>query len=106
MTFTARQVEKAVENYNGYDDGWFMAEYWTATKPQELDIDGEKVYAVYVDGKPGEEGGGERIWMVLQVGTQFFKKHGCHISHDGTYWDGGIQEVIPVEKTVTVYETL
>lgn len=118
--YTPDQVARAVEAHYG-EDTWHNAESWLPAGVSKsdwrevdvdkdnrllLDIDGQAEYAEYMGGKPAEEGGGERIHVVIKVGQQYFMKHGCHISHDGTYWDGSVNEVRPETKTITVYETL
>jgi hypothetical protein len=102
MTYTARQVEEAVENG---EDGWMSIDWMSEGRTFSLDINGETVEATYVGGKQSEEGGGEHVYLVVKVGSQFFRKNGYYASHYGVEWDGSIEEVHPVEKTVTVYET-
>lgn len=114
--YTPRQVEDAVEASTD-EDGWHVCEDWQDYRENGhdderlvLDIDGQREYAEYVGGKPAEENGGSKIWAIIKVGegpdAQYFKKYGCHISHDGTYWDGSLVEVKPAQKTVTVYDNL
>jgi hypothetical protein len=117
--YTADQVEAAIEGSADFDS-WYDAEMWrpanTRTnwrgEPIEhdderlvIDIDGTQ-YVEFVDGKMPAEGGGEDIWLVVEVGGQFFEKTGYYLSHDGSYWDGEFTEVHPVEKIVTVYEAV
>ncbi len=60
----------------------------------------------------GGEGQGDNYYLVLKVvdilssdGTvRYFKKLGWHASHDGSYLDGDLVEVKPVDRTVTFYE--
>ncbi len=118
MKYTADQIQAAVEAPG--EETWRDAETWLPAGVREdywgtkknhpdnrlvLDIDGEKVYAEYIGGKPPEEGGGERVYIIVKVGEQFFRKNGYYASHYGTDWDGSVDEVHPVTKTITVYET-
>lgn len=108
-SYTAIQVENAVGRRSDLFDksaNWEDVESWTEEAPLLLDIEDVEEYAVYVDGRLPSWGGGERIYAIIKVGTQFFKKHGCYVRGDDTYWDGSIQEVHPVTKVTTVYETL
>lgn len=70
----------------------------------EITLRGNTVEVEKVASKPAEEGGGDTIFVVIRIGTQFFKKEGYYVSHDGEYWDGYLTEVFPEEKTITVYE--
>lgn len=118
--YTAHAIEAAIEIDPEFD-GWSMADEWRPAGEYErwsggvynredsrlkLDIDGITEYAEYVDGKMPEEGGGEQIYVVIKVGTQYFRKDGYYLSHDGSYWDGDVVEVRPIEKTITVYEPI
>lgn len=55
----------------------------------------------------GGEGQGDEAWIVMGLTMchdveRLFRKEGWHRSHDGTYYDGDLIEVVPrvVEKTV------
>lgn len=101
--YTEHEIDEAA-NFDyiweelGADYGWLTDHHVT------LSLRGEDVVVKRVAGKAPEEGGGENIWTVIQVGNQFFKKTGWYASHDGSYWDGSCTEVHPVERTVTFYE--
>lgn len=116
--YTAAQVEAVID---AADVEWSYAEDWHAAGTYKdwrgddveqednrlrLDIDGETVYAEFAGGKMPAEGGGERVYAVIKVGDQFFQKNGYYARHYGTDWDGSLDEVHPVEKVVTIYETL
>lgn len=49
------------------------------------------------------EGEGE-IFLVFEVDGKFYKKFGYQSSYGGREWDGGVVEVQPVTKTITVWE--
>lgn len=54
-------------------------------------------------------GGEGEIYVVLKVShfqgdVQFFKKSGIYSSYSGHVWNDGLTEVVPVEKTIIVYE--
>lgn len=57
-----------------------------------------------VDDVDPEVEGQEDVYVVVKIGTQFFKQTGYYTSHSGSSWYGTIKEVKPVQKTVTVYE--
>ncbi len=54
----------------------------------------------------GGEGQGEEFWVVFRVVStgQLFRVDGYYSSYDGGSLDGSPYEVVPVEKTITVYE--
>lgn len=53
----------------------------------------------------GGEGDGEIRYVVFSVGDQFFKVSGYYASWDGSNWDDPTPvEVVPTEKTITVFE--
>lgn len=93
-----KDIEAALEELG---DWWYVA-----------DMDADVVEGI--DGivtaveQKGGVGQGEycHIILMIQTGEKFrhFKKVGCHVSHDGTYWDGDFTEVQPVQKTITVWE--
>jgi hypothetical protein len=97
--YTPAEIDTAVdEQWEALSDGY---------GPKTLTIRGEDVPVERLDGVPGREGGGEDIWVVIKVGDQLFRKDGYYGSGYGEDWDGGEPtEVRPVEKTVTVYESV
>jgi hypothetical protein len=104
MTYTAREVEHAVEEHDDFD-GWGEIK-WTNTGDVALTVtlNGESVDVTKV-ADYGGEGQGDEIWVVVQVGDQLFRKDGYYASHYGSDWDGDFDEVFAHEKTITVYET-
>jgi|SRR5687768_13567567 len=52
----------------------------------------------------GDEGSGEYMAVVLQVGSRVFRKEGHYASWDNDRWDGKFREVKPVKKMITVWE--
>jgi hypothetical protein len=59
----------------------------------------------------GGEGQGDDYHIVFTVtddagNVRTFKRNGYHASHDGSYLDGPTEEVKPVEKVVTVWESI
>ena len=116
--YTAPDVEAAIKRAMGTEDSsWGEVENWRPAPQRNwkgevyseedlrlvLDIDGQKEYAEFIDGKMPREGGGEDVWIIVGVGTQLFRKYGYYASHYGTDWDGSFEEVTPVEKVITVY---
>jgi hypothetical protein len=73
---------------------------------RDIDFDGEPVtVTVVAKAEESENAGyGEAVWVVVQVGDQFFKKAGYTSSYDSDQFDGACVEVSPREKTVIVYE--
>jgi hypothetical protein len=73
-------------------------------------VDGEldEIIPAYeiVDKKGDREGGGEYSMKVFHFkeANVFLKVTGFYSSYHGTDWNEEIEEVKPVEKTVTVYE--
>jgi hypothetical protein len=66
---------------------------------------GEHVPVVIVDSLGGTEGAYDiETHVLIRVGTQYFRKTGHYYSHYGDDWDGPFTEVVPTEKTITVYE--
>jgi hypothetical protein len=111
--YTAAEIEAAVTALTEAEDGEWYDEYeggiWEAisdndkSAPKTVSLRGEHVPVTRVDGKPGAEGGGEEIYVVVQVGDQFFEMPGFYGSEAGETWDGDLYEVHPEEKTITVY---
>lgn len=82
---------------------------WNEAEDESLghtwDVEGIGV-VILVDSSPGREGGGEHVWVVVRTETtgQFFRMNGYYSSYEGSEYDGGLFEVTPQERTVTVYE--
>ena len=59
-----------------------------------------------VDGEGGTEGGGEYCYGVICVGEEYYKAEWSYYSYSGCdtdYMEDTIKEVVPEEKTITVY---
>lgn len=74
-------------------------------------VDGEPVKVTLMDRADEspyqmlDEVYGYDVWMVVQIGDQFFKKFGYWTSHEGRSWQGyKCVEVFPKTKTVEYYE--
>ena len=82
--------------------------YWFGDGCENEDIEGIEGLVSAVEVKGGGEGSGEYCHVVLKIehegNVRHFKKVGCHVSHDGTYWDGPFTEVQPVQKTIVAWE--
>jgi hypothetical protein len=101
--YTAREVEQAIEGHD-YFDGWGEIKWSNeGDVALEIPLNGETVPVTKV-ASFGGEGQGDEIWVVVQVGTQLFRKDGYYASHYGSDWDGDFEEVAAREKVVTVYE--
>ena len=75
-----------------------------ANQNAPVDIDGVNFYVV--DGKFGEEGGGENIWIVFHVEGQdtLYRITGFYSSYDGSEWGAeGIEEVEARPKVIQEY---
>jgi len=59
-----------------------------------------------VDRSTDYEDGQEERTMILKVGDRFVKKVGYYDSWESSDWYGSITEVKPVDKIVTVYESV
>lgn len=61
-----------------------------------------------VEVEGGSEGGGEYCYGVIRVGDKYFKAEWSYYSYNGCEYDyieESIQEVVPVETTITVYQS-
>jgi hypothetical protein len=67
-----------------------------AKKPDDSLVD---LYGEYPQGYEGQ------MWMVFQIGDQFFRKMGTVSSYGAEQWDGPFREVFGKLKTVTVFES-
>lgn len=95
-SLTLQDVEETCEAH-----GWWSLDY--------RQVPGWEDLTLVVIEQGGGEGSSYDIELVFSLTdskgrTRYFKKYGHHISHDGTYWDGDLEEVKPQKKTVTVYE--
>jgi hypothetical protein len=122
MSFTAKEVQSAIETYD--------SRFWDTGHPnydEELEDDGVQNvwdYFIYDENnrKPvsvpglgnveyvdnGTELGqfsDKNTFVIVKVGDQFFKMEGWYDSWGGeSGWEGPFYEVKQVEKTVTVWE--
>lgn len=101
MSFTARDVDEAVQD----DWGWSETSYRAKTDPFALLLGGKAYVARTVDQSRLGEGATD-VWVVIEIDGRHFRKTGYHQSHDGTYWDGQVTEVRPKEKMITVYDNI
>lgn len=132
--YTAKEVERALLPYvGGYfgdmteaeeavaeeaannDRTWEELEYtlkgsavWgddPAVPPvTHIEVRGEQAEIEVVEDHGGGEGSGEERWIVVRVGTQFFRQEGYYVSHYGSEFDGDFKEVHKTERMVTFYE--
>jgi hypothetical protein len=108
MTLTTVEVENAIEAYDGKaaEIGSTFIEMLEYSK-QGVSVPLSVGNAIEVDAKWGKEGGGDKIWVVFQIGDQLFRKEGYYSSYGGDEWEeGDITEVKQIPKTIFVYETV
>lgn len=111
MTFNAADLSEAIDNgatQDGYFDdevgaSQFYGDWWGANKTKKVTVSGVEYDATLVEEFGGMDMGSE-CWVVFEVDGRLFKKYGSYYSHDGYYWDGSLDEVRPVQKTITVFE--
>ncbi len=115
MSFDANDVQSAIqsgpvrvtynwapkESYNVDPYAFYEAMQVNATGT--ITLDGREYAVKPVDSYGGEDMGTE-LWVVFEIDGRLFKKYGAHYSHDGSYWDGSLNEVQAKQKTVTVFE--
>jgi hypothetical protein len=79
---------------------------WKKGEPEYEFVDG--LGKVFLEKQHGGEGMGDDYYIILRVTddttTRYFQKNGYHASHDGSYLDGSLEEVKPVQRTVTFFE--
>lgn len=94
-------IVKLPENKDIYSD--FIEQEYTFNVPQI--IGGVKITAIERNG--GGEGDGESMSIIFQVNDdRIYRVYGHHDSWNGNEWDDvyDITEVVPTQKTITVYE--
>lgn len=94
------------EGEDEYDSGWMALTYAKQGGAPWLIKDLGSVYLVKQHGGEGE---GDDYHIVIRIKfldgvERLFKKPGYHASHDGSYLDGDLYEVAPVERVVVFYE--
>lgn len=119
--YTAEEVEAAVEPLLEEAADWDELEDLLKGSPEwtgggsgtvypavpghtHIEVNGEQAPIEVVEDHGGGEGSGEARWVVIKVGTQYFKKDGYYASHYGSEFDGDLKEVRKIERMVTFYE--
>lgn len=111
--YTAVEVLEALGDHIENGEGWYEFRTYnpagTTREDRYLDIKvvlrGTEVPVREVE-RTGGMDEGSNASVIIEVGSQFFKKSGYYASHYGHDWDGDFLEVKPVEKTVVVYEAV
>jgi len=103
---TLNEIHEALRAYKNNDGIEEFVEDLTWNK-KTADL-GSLGVATHADSKVGIEGEGEHIWLVFELGGSFYRLTGYYNSYDGSNWDeyGDLEEVKPVQKTITVYEKI
>lgn len=114
MTFTAKELESAIEAErdnpeSDLQDLWWEVE-WLLKQPRAFTVNGEEVYVVLASYDSGldpdyDENYKTNIEIILKADGRLFRKTGYHQSFTGGDFSGPFEEVKPVEKTITVYES-
>ena len=90
MTFTAAELDSAIENFRAWEDGWDFLHYEEYELPTTLglvkQVEHGKDYVAEYEFS---------LWMIVTLDGRFFKKTGYYASFDGAHWDG---ELVEVEK--------
>lgn len=97
--YTVGDIRNAVDT--DFDSDWNEFLYLTEDEGIELPSLGESVKA-----KEVESGGEKYMWVVFQIGSQYFRMNGSHDSWEGTEWDGTLEEVEPYNKVVVDYRSV
>lgn len=102
-----REVSNANEDsWNGDAAGFVNSIDPDYSRQREVELPGVGT-AVYVDSEGGYEGGPEEISLVFRVGEDLYRIKGTYDSYDTDQWYAGtVQAVVPVEKTIIVYEVV
>jgi hypothetical protein len=106
FTLPTSEVSDLLENHTG--DGWSFW-VWFGKNDSEF-VPGLGTVKV-VDTVGGSEGDGEYMHVVVEVvsadgSVAYFKKTGTYDSWDSNDWDGDLEQVQPVSKTITVYDPI
>jgi hypothetical protein len=118
MTYTVKDLKSAIDkgwtdpDYPDYEpSGWdgLSESLFECNEGDTVTLDGIGTL-VGIEDHGGGEGDGEARWIIFKVtdaegGERVFRKNGSYYSHYGTEWDGRLEEVHPVDKLVTVWET-
>lgn len=85
-----------------FEDGWGELGYM---KDEEIEGINGLISGVENVGGMGKGEYRHVIFKIEHDGvSRHFKKVGCYVSHDGTYWDGPFTEVSAIQKTIVVWE--
>lgn len=78
---------------------------WTELAGNRVVLNGVTYDIEEVDSTGGMDEGSNAT-VTLKIGDQYFRKSGYYASHYGYDWDGDFEEVHPVQKSITVYESI
>jgi len=112
---TLNEIKQAIRTYgNANEDSWegdanefaeAIESSWRQD-PATAELPGIGI-ATYVDSEGGGEGGTEAMTLVFRVGDNLYRIEGTYDSYDSDRWyANSLQAVVPVEKTIIVYETV
>ncbi|QIN94157.1 hypothetical protein PP459_gp076 [Streptomyces phage Wakanda] len=99
MSFTVDDLAEWAEDY---ESGF----YWSDLDGGYSEYDSPFGRVKWVETDTDYDEGRQLNALVFTVGDRFFRKHGYYDSWEGGAWDGGLEEVRPREKMITVYEAV
>ncbi|QLF83389.1 hypothetical protein SEA_NICEHOUSE_175 [Rhodococcus phage NiceHouse] len=113
MTITAKELRQLAsiawgeidpdvgeDEYEDYEPDDYPDVNWD--EAEEMEIPGHGTLKLI--GLFGGEGDGAEYFAIVQLGEQFFKIKTYYSSWDSTDWEADWYEVVPAQKTITVYK--
>lgn len=110
MNWTAEDFQRYLDTdfmhkvgyYKISDHNGFFSYLWYEAHLIQTDFGLVERVEISTDYSDGQE---ERT-MIIKIGDRYFKKVGYYDSWNSSNWDGSITEVVPREKTITVYDPI
>lgn len=95
-------ADAEVEAVEDTDDLWGELHYVKGASGYAIENIGE----IEVLDSTGGMDEGSNASVTFALGNQYFRKNGYYASHYGYDWDGSFEEVVPAQKTITVYKSI